>query len=97
MLIELWGCDVWIKFSGHAFDRVDDRNIVMELIPDSIKSVEEELGDVRINNDFVIINTFANITIVGTFEKQNKIVIKTIVDKGDNFIPKENDIIIKIS
>ncbi|SNX54199.1 hypothetical protein [Thermoanaerobacterium sp. RBIITD] len=97
MLMELWGCDVWIVFSDHAFKRVDDRNIVMELIPDSIKSVEEELGDVKINNDFVIINTFANITIVGTFEKQNKIVIKTIVDKGDNFIPKENDIIIKIS
>jgi hypothetical protein len=87
-LIELWGSEGWIEFSPHSLERINDRSIVRELIPDTIKSAEEELGDGKVNQDFVIINTFANITIAGTFEKPDKIVIKTVVDKGENFIPK---------
>ncbi|MDN5317591.1 MAG: hypothetical protein PWR08_1716 [Thermoanaerobacterium sp.] len=102
MLIELWGCDFWVVYSGHAIRRIKQRNIVKELIPEDIKSAEEELGGIEGEQEFVIIDTFANITIVGFFEYVNKkptnrIIIETIVDKGDNFIPKDTDIVIKIN
>ncbi|MBP2070754.1 hypothetical protein [Thermoanaerobacterium butyriciformans] len=98
MLIELWGCDVWIVFSGHAFDRVDDRDIVMELIPNDIKSAEDELGNLKVGDKFVIKDTFSNITVVGIIKKSDLIKIITIVDKGKDFIAKNvSDIIIELS
>ena len=96
-LIELWGTEVWIEFSPHSLDRIRDRDIIKDLVIDTIKSAEEELGEIKINQDFVIINTFANITVAGIFTRADEILIKTVVNKGENFHPREKDIVIKLS
>lgn len=97
MLIELWGTEVWVEFSKHAFKRILQRDIIKELIISDLKSAEEELGDMKDGQEFVIIDTFANISIVGKFVfKESKIKIVTVVNKGKNFIPKKGDIVIKL-
>lgn len=97
MLIELWGTEIWIEFSKHAFKRITQREIIKELIISDIKSAEEDLGDIKDGQQFVIIDVFANISIVGKFVfKESKIKIITVVNKGKDFIPKRDDIVIKI-
>jgi len=93
-LIELWGNEIWIIFSPHSLDRIQDRNIIKGLVIDTIKSAQEELGEIKVNQDFVIINTFADITVAGIFTSPNEILIKTVVNKGENFHPRKTDIII---
>ncbi|MBE3579104.1 MAG: hypothetical protein IMW83_04420 [Caldanaerobacter subterraneus] len=87
-LIELWGSEIWVEVSDHAFKRKRERDILLTLIFDDIKSAEEQLGEIKKGNTFVIIDSFANISIVGAVEDFDKIKIITVVNKGKDFIPK---------
>jgi len=86
-LIELWGTEVWIEISDHAFKRKRERNILLNLVFNDIKSAEEQLGEIKKGDTFVIIDSFANISIVGVMENYNEIQIITVVNKGKDFIP----------
>jgi hypothetical protein len=97
VLIELWGTEIWVEFSKHAFKRILQRDIVKDLVITDLKSAEEELGDLRDEQEFVIIDTFANISIVGKFLSRGSIIkIITVIDKGEDFTPKKGDIVIKL-
>ncbi|MGH2331770.1 hypothetical protein [Thermoanaerobacter mathranii] len=87
-LIELWGSEIWIEISAHAFKRKRERDILLPLVFNDIKSAEDQLGEIKKGNTFVIIDSFANISIVGAVEDFDKIKIITVVNKGKDFIPK---------
>ncbi|SDF66502.1 hypothetical protein SAMN04244560_01048 [Thermoanaerobacter thermohydrosulfuricus] len=87
-LIDLWGAEIWMEISVHAFKRKRERDILLSLVFNDIKSAEEQLGEIKRGNTFVIIDSFANISIVGTVEDFNKIKIITVVNKGKDFIAK---------
>ncbi|WP_054644763.1 hypothetical protein [Thermoanaerobacter thermocopriae] len=87
-LIELWGSEIWIEISVHAFKRKRERDILLSLVFNDIKSAEEQLGEIKRGDTFVIIDSFANISIVGKVEDFNKIRIITVVNKGKSFVPK---------
>lgn len=87
-LIELWGTEIWIEVSEHAFKRKRERDILLNLVFDDIKSAEEQLGEIKKGNTFVIIDSFANISIVAAMEDFDKIKIITVVNKGKDFISK---------
>ena len=96
-LIELWGTEVWIEFSKHAFKRTFQRDIAKELIIIDLKNAEEELGSLKNEQEFIIIDTFANISIVGKLLFYgSKILIITVINKGKDIITKEGDITIKL-
>jgi hypothetical protein len=90
-LIELWGNEIWVEVSEHAFKRKKERDIFLPLVFNDIKSAEEELGEIKRGNTFIIIDSFANISIVGAMESYDKIKIITVVNKGKNFISRNPD------
>ncbi|MBT1280268.1 hypothetical protein VTU32_08275 [Thermoanaerobacter sp. CM-CNRG TB177] len=87
MYIELFGTEYAVIMKEHAVKRIRQRNILPDLILNDLKNAEESLGELKNGDNFIIIDSFGRITIVGKIYYQI-IEITTVVDTGEDFFVK---------
>lgn len=99
MIVELWGCDINVQFSKHAERRIIERNILKEIVMEDLKTAENELGELKSEQIFAIIDKLTKTTIVGQFiDEGETIEIITVINKAENFKTKyKTDVIIYIN
>lgn len=96
-VVNLFGFDFYVEFSGHAKTRSTQRNVPWLLVLNALEEAEEEIGDnVRDGCNFVVIDEFHDFAFVAVMHfKDESIDIKTVLESADCHT-KPGDIVIRI-